>query len=127
MFWIWQRKWVFGQKKLDGYCGYAEYWGKRYIYRAYFSHVDVNDEDDNEWKYDPYGGIVDRGRGYYGSSAVDKGALIAVLYALKAVKESKCSLKRKVRLIIGTDNRRYFVGYGCIHEARKSTYCTAFL
>lgn len=61
----------------------------------------------NEWKYDPYGGIVDQGR-IYGSSAVDKGALIAVLYALKAVKESKCSLKRKVRLIIGTDNRRYF-------------------
>mgnify|MGYP000337563040 CR=1 FL=1 len=96
----------FRTKKLDGYCGYAEY-GESDTYIGIFSHVDVNDEDDNEWKYDPYGGIVDQGR-IYGSSAVDKGALIAVLYALKAVKESKCSLKRKVRLIIGTDNRRYF-------------------
>ena len=96
----------FRTKKLDGYCGYAEY-GESDTYIGIFSHVDVNDEDDNEWKYDPYGGIVDQGR-IYGSSAVDKGALIAVLYALKAVKELKCSLKRKVRLIIGTDNRRYF-------------------
>ena len=78
----------FRTKKLDGYCGYAEY-GESDTYIGIFSHVDVNDEDDNEWKYDPYGGIVDQGR-IYGSSAVDKGALIAVLYALKAVKESKC-------------------------------------
>ena len=83
----------FRTKKLDGYCGYAEY-GESDTYIGIFSHVDVNDEDDNEWKYDPYGGIVDQGR-IYGSSAVDKGALIAVLYALKAVKELKCSLKTK--------------------------------
>ncbi len=96
----------FQTKKLDGYCGYAEY-GEGDTYIGIFTHVDVNDEEGIKWKYDPYGGIIDRDR-IYGCSAVDKGALIAALYALKAVKESKHKLNRKVRLIVGTDERRYY-------------------
>lgn len=96
----------FQTKKLDGYCGYAEY-GEGDTYIGIFAHIDVNDEEGIEWKHDPYGGVVDQDR-IYGCCAVDKGALIAALYALKAVKEAQCSLNRKVRLIIGTDERRYY-------------------
>lgn len=97
----------FKTKKIDGYCGYAEY-GEGDIYIGIFSHVDVNEEDESNWKFDPYGGIVEKNR-IHGCCAVDKGALIAALYALKAVSECEGkNLKRKVRLIIGTDERRRY-------------------
>lgn len=96
----------FHTEKIDGYCGYAEY-GEGDTYIGVFAHIDVNDEEGIAWKHDPYGGVIDQDR-IYGCCAVDKGALIAALYALKAVKESGCALRRKVRLIIGTDERRYY-------------------
>lgn len=96
----------FKTKKIDGYCGYAEY-GEGDIYIGIFGHVDVNEENEGDWKYDPYGAVVEKER-IYGSCAVDKGALIAAIFALKAVKEVAGKLNRKVRLIIGTDERRYY-------------------
>lgn len=96
----------FTTKKLDGYCGYAEY-GEGDIYIGVFGHVDVNEENVEDWKHDPYGGIVEKDR-IYGCSAIDKGALIAAIFALKAIKETAGRLKRKVRLIVGTDERRYY-------------------
>lgn len=84
----------FNTKKIDGYCGYAEY-GEGDIYIGVFSHVDVNEEDESNWKFDPYGGIVEKNR-IHGCCAVDKGALIAALYALKAVSECEGkNLKKK--------------------------------
>lgn len=96
----------FRTEKIDGYCGYAEY-GEGDIYIGVFGHVDVNTEYNENWKYDPYGAVVEKNR-IYGSCAIDKGALIAALYALKAVRDVAGKLKRKVRLIIGTDERRYY-------------------
>lgn len=101
----------FTTRKIDGYCGYAEY-GEGDIYIGIFGHVDVNDEDIDEWKYNPYGGVIEKNR-IYGCCAIDKGALIASLFALKAVKDTGKKLKRKVRLIIGTDERRYFTDMAC--------------
>lgn len=96
----------FVTKKLNGYCGYAEY-GEGDIYIGVLGHVDVNDENPNDWKHDPYGGIIEKDR-IFGCASVDKGALIAALFALKAVKDSGLPMKRKVRLIIGTDERRQY-------------------
>lgn len=96
----------FAVKKIDGYCGYAEY-GEGDIYIGVFGHVDVHDENAEDWKYDPYGGIVEKNR-IYGCCAVDKGALVAALFAMKAIKDAVGPIKRKVRLIIGTDERRYY-------------------
>ncbi|MDD5986856.1 MAG: Sapep family Mn(2+)-dependent dipeptidase [Eubacteriales bacterium] len=100
------RKMGFTVKKINGYCGYAEY-GEGETYIGVMGHVDVNKEDADNWKHDPYGGTVVNGK-IYGAAAVDKGALIAALYALRAVKENAGRLKRKVRLIVGTDERRLY-------------------
>lgn len=97
----------FKTKKIDGYCGYVEF-GEGDIYIGIFGHVDVNEENEEDWKHDPYQGVVEKNR-IYGCCAIDKGALIAALFALKAVRDTVgTGLKRKVRLIIGTDERRYY-------------------
>lgn len=96
----------FVTKRLDGYCGYIEY-GEGDTYIGVFGHVDVNSENVLDWKHDPYGAEVEQNR-IYGACAVDKGALIAALYALKAVKDSGIALNRKIRIIVGTDERRYY-------------------
>ena len=49
----------FKTKKIDGYCGYAEY-GEGDIYIGIFGHVDVNEENEGDWKYDPYGAVVEK-------------------------------------------------------------------
>lgn len=96
----------FKSTKIDGYCGYIEY-GEGDMYIGVFAHIDVNNENDLEWKHNPYEAVIEQGR-IYGACAVDKGALIAALYALKAVRDSAIRLKRKIRIIIGTDERRYY-------------------
>lgn len=96
----------FVTKNIDGYCGYAEY-GEGDTYIGIVSHVDVNNEEDVEWKFDPYNATVVKDR-IYGCFAVDKGAAIASIYALKIVKESSKKLNRKVRLIFGTDSTRRY-------------------
>ncbi len=96
----------FATRKIDGYCGYAEY-GEGDIYIGVFGHIDVNEENEEDWKYPPYGGVIDKNR-IYGCCAVDKGALIAALFAMKAIKDTVGPIKRKIRLIVGTDERRYY-------------------
>ena len=45
----------------------------------------------------------------YGRGSLDnKGPLLAALYALKAVKDSGKKLNKKIRLIVGTDEQRYY-------------------
>jgi len=96
----------FHVKMLDGYCGYVEY-GEEDLYIGVFSHVDICSAGDM-WAVPPFEGrIIDNK--IYGRGTMDnKGPLIAALYALKAVKESGRKLNKKVRLIIGTDEERYF-------------------
>ena len=50
--WIWQRKWVFGQRSWMDTAD-MQSMGKAIHTVGIFSHVDVNDEDDNEWKCEP--------------------------------------------------------------------------
>ena len=90
-------------KNLDGLCGYAEY-GTGELYIGIFGHVDVAYENEKEWEHNPYGAEVDNDK-MYGSGVVDKGALIASLYAIKAIIDSNKTMERKIRIIIGTDNR----------------------
>lgn len=96
----------FVTKRIDGYCGYIEY-GESDIYVGIFAHIDVNEEFTEDWRFAPYEAIIHKNR-IYGSCVIDKGALIAALYALKTIKESGCKLKKKVRIVIGTDERRHY-------------------
>lgn len=96
----------FKVSNLDGYCGYAEY-GEGELYIGVFTHVDVYAEESSAWKHDIYGGQLKDGK-IYGNGALDKGALIAALYALKVIKDSGIVLNKKIRLVVGTDEgKRY--------------------
>ncbi|SHE48149.1 succinyl-diaminopimelate desuccinylase [Caldanaerobius fijiensis DSM 17918] len=91
----------FETKNLDGYVGYAQY-GDGDEMVGILVHLDVVPEGDG-WTYPPYSGEIHDNR-IYGRGAIDdKGPAIACLYALKAIKDSGVSLKRKVRIIFGTN------------------------
>jgi succinyl-diaminopimelate desuccinylase len=65
-------------------------------------HLDVVPEGTG-WKYPPYNLTLSGGRLYGRGSSDDKGPAVAVLFALKALKECGCKLSKNVRMIVGTD------------------------
>ncbi|MDR3242546.1 MAG: Sapep family Mn(2+)-dependent dipeptidase, partial [Clostridiales Family XIII bacterium] len=65
-------------------------------------HLDVVPEG-REWDRDPYGGEVADGRIYGRGSSDDKGPVVAVYYAMKALRDCGFSPGKKVRLILGLD------------------------
>ena len=90
----------FNTTNLDGYIGYAEY-GNGSDYIGVLAHVDVVPEGTG-WTYPPYGAEIHNGRIYGRGSLDDKGPAIASLYALKAVRDSKLPISKRVRIIFGT-------------------------
>lgn len=86
---------------LDGYVGYAEY-GEGEEYVGILGHLDVVPEGDG-WEYPPYGAEIHDGRIYARGSLDDKGPIMAALYGLKAIKDSKLPLSKRVRIIFGTN------------------------
>ena len=65
-------------------------------------HLDVVPEGTG-WKYPPYTLTLSGGRLYGRGTSDDKGPAIAVLFAMRALKECGCELSKNVRLIVGTD------------------------
>lgn len=63
------------------------------------SHLDVVPAGDG-WTQDPFGGEIVDGKIYGRGTTDDKGPTIAVLYAMKALKE-KAALPARIRLILG--------------------------
>ncbi len=91
----------FQVKNIDGYAGYAEF-GEGEETMAILGHLDVVPEGSG-WTYPPYEARIVDGK-IYGRGAIDnKGPTIGALYAMKAVMESGKKMKRKVRIIFGTD------------------------
>lgn len=91
----------FKVKNIDGYAGYAEF-GQGDETLAILVHLDVVPEGSN-WTYPPYEAKIVDGK-IYGRGAIDnKGPAIGALYAMKAVMDSGLKLKKKVRMIFGTD------------------------
>jgi len=95
------RKLGFKVENFDGYAGHAEY-GEGNEIVGILVHVDVVPEGDG-WTYPPFGGEIHDGKIYGRGSYDDKGACIAALYALKAVKNSGLTLGKKVRIIFGAN------------------------
>jgi len=93
-------------KNLGGYCGYAEY-GEGDLYIGIMTHVDTCPEGEL-WTVPPFEGRIMNNRIYGRGSMDNKGPLMAALYGIKAVKESGKKLNKKIRLIIGTDEERYY-------------------
>lgn len=84
----------------DGYYGYAEY-GEGDEMIAVLGHLDIVPVGD-DWSFEPWGEIVDDK--IYGRGTLDdKGCIIGALYALDAVRKLAGSLKRRIRIIFGTN------------------------
>ena len=91
----------FSTKNIDGYAGHAEC-GEGEEIVGILVHLDVVPEGSG-WSVDPYSGQVIDGK-IFGRGAIDdKGPAAAVIYALKAVKDSKEKFNKRVRIIIGCD------------------------
>ncbi len=85
----------------EGYVGTAEYTEGEPIL-GILGHLDVVPEGTG-WTYDPFKGTVVDGKIIGRGSIDDKGPCVAVMYALKALKELGVPLKKGVRLILGTN------------------------
>lgn len=83
------------------------------------AHVDVVDPGDlNQWETPPFEPVIKNGRMYGRGTIDDKGAIIASLYAMKAIAALGMPLKKKIQLILGTqeevewtDMRAYVENY----------------
>jgi len=99
----------FKTHNLDGYAGYAEA-GQGSDIVGIVVHLDVVPEGLG-WTYEPYGAQIHNNRIYGRGSSDDKAPAVASLYALKAVIDSGVKLKKRVRVIFGTNEEK---GCECI-------------
>lgn len=91
----------FNVKNVDNYMGWAEY-GEGDESIAVLGHLDVVPAGSG-WSKDPFSGDIENGN-IHGRGAVDdKGPIIACLYALNAIKNSELPLKRRIRILFGTN------------------------
>jgi succinyl-diaminopimelate desuccinylase len=91
----------FRTKNVDGYAGHAEY-GQGEEIVGILVHLDVVPEGTG-WSVEPYGGEVIDGKLFGRGSIDDKGPAVAVMYALKAVKDAGEVFNKRVRIIFGCD------------------------
>jgi len=84
---------------LDNMIGYAEY-GEGDEMVAVLGHLDVVPEGCG-WTYPPYAAEIHDGKIYGRGATDDKGPTIGALYALKAIKDLRLPLKRRVRVMFG--------------------------
>lgn len=88
-------------KNLDGYAGYAEFGaGEEMV--GVLCHLDVVPTGD-DWSSPPFAAEIIGDRIVARGASDDKGPTMAAFYAAKIVKELGLPLKRRVRLIFGTD------------------------
>jgi len=91
----------FKTKNLDGYIGYIE-WGQGEEIVAALGHLDVVPEGDG-WSFPPYGAEIHEGKIYARGSLDDKGPIMAALYGMYALKETGFEPKKRIRIILGTN------------------------
>ncbi|CDX01677.1 dipeptidase [Desulfitobacterium hafniense] len=90
----------FEVKNIDGYAGQIEMGSGELL--GILGHLDVVPEGDG-WSVPPYSGTIKEGRIYGRGALDDKGPTLAALFAMKALKDANIPLKKKIRLILGTD------------------------
>ncbi|WDV48033.1 dipeptidase PepV [Clostridiaceae bacterium M8S5] len=94
---------------VDNYAGHADYGEGDDILGAIL-HLDVVPAGDN-WSVDPYSPYKREDGKIYGRGTTDnKGPLIAVLYAIKALMDSGIKPKKKIRVIFGTNEETRWDG-----------------
>ncbi len=91
----------FRTENFDNYAGHIEF-GEGEEILGILGHVDVVPAGDG-WDFDPWGGMIHEGKIFGRGTLDDKGPLAACLYAMKILKDSGLPLKRRVRMILGTN------------------------
>ena len=95
------REMGFSTHNVENVCGHIEYGeGKEVL--AVLCHVDVVPAI-GEWTKPPFECYEKDGKLYGRGTIDDKGPAITTLYALKAIKDLGLPLKKRIRLIFGTD------------------------
>lgn len=94
----------------EGFYGYADY-GSGDDMIGILVHVDVVPGGMAEnWKFGPFQGTLDNGKIYGRGALDDKGPIVSILYAMKALIELGVSVNKKVRIIFGTDEENQWRG-----------------
>lgn len=111
----------FRTKNLDNYCGYVEF-GEGTELIGIIGHLDVVAAKEDDWNYSPFIPTID-GNFIYGRGAIDdKGPVVSVLYAMKAVydyyNDNNIKFNKRVRLIVGLneENNWKCINYYKEHE-----------
>lgn len=94
---------------IDNKIGYAEI-GDGDEMVAVLGHLDVVPAGDG-WNTEPYGAAYKDGILYGRGALDDKGPIVGALYSLKAIVDSGIPLKRRIRIIMGTDEE---CGSACV-------------
>ena len=99
----------FRTANIDNKIGYAEI-GEGDEMVAVLGHLDVVPAGEG-WNTDPYGAVIRDGILYGRGCLDDKGPIVGALYSLKAIVDSGIPLKRRIRVIMGTDEE---CGSACV-------------
>ncbi len=100
---------------LDGYAGFVEFGeGEKEI--AALCHLDVVPAGEG-WDFDPFTPVVENGKIYGRGTNDDKGPAVAVLYAMKELKDLGFVPPCRIRLILGLDEES---GSQCMVHYKKS-------
>ncbi|GGH84305.1 succinyl-diaminopimelate desuccinylase [Pullulanibacillus pueri] len=105
----------FTTKNIEGYAGYIEY-GDSDDYIGVLAHVDVVPATASEWDTPPFDATIVGDKLIARGAIDDKGPGMAAFYALKILKELGVPIKRRIRLIFGTDEES---GMRCIRHYLK--------
>lgn len=92
----------FSISNYDNYVGTVD-WGGKESHLDILAHLDVVPAGEGWTVTEPFEPVEKDGKIYGRGTADDKGPAIAALYAMRAVKELNIPLKKRVRLILGTD------------------------
>ncbi|HEY2421766.1 MAG TPA: dipeptidase PepV [Neobacillus sp.] len=104
----------FSSKNVGNLAGHLEFGNGRDLL-GILCHVDVVPEGDG-WASDPFAAEIRDGKIYARGALDDKGPTMAAYYAMKIVKELGLPLKKRVRMIIGTDEES---GWRCVDHYFK--------
>lgn len=112
------KKLGFEVKDYDGYAASVKF-GNNGKEVGVLCHTDVVPVDD-QWVTDPFETVVKDGKIYGRGTVDDKGPLVAILYAMKAIKESGLPVNGHINHIIGCNEE---TGHECIKHYLTKEKC----
>jgi succinyl-diaminopimelate desuccinylase len=107
----------FKVKNFDNYAGYVEY-GEGDGLISILGHLDVVPEGKG-WHHPPYGGEIKDGKIFGRGATDDKGPMMAALFGMYALKETGLPIKKRVRIVFGTNEETGWKGITYYKQKEK--------